>query len=195
MATEKKAEYPILPFPSQEDWRLWLEANHTNVDGIWMQFFKKGSGIPSVVYAEALDEALCFGWIDGQLKRGDDQYYLQKFTPRRKRSLWSKRNIEHVARLEAAGKIHASGWNAIAEAKANGRWDSAYDSHSNAMPPDDLMEELAKSPESLAFFESLNKVNKFSIIWRLQSAIKPEIREKRFKQILEMMSKGEKFHP
>lgn len=165
------------------------------VDGIWLQFYKKGSGVPTVVYAQALDEALCFGWIDGQLKSGDEKFYLQKFTPRRKRSLWSKRNIEHVSRLAETGKIHAAGWKAIEEAKANGRWDSAYDSHSNATPPDDLMQELAKDPQSLAFFESLNKVNRFSIIWRLQSAIKPEIRAKRFRQIVEMMAKGEKFHP
>lgn len=195
MASEKKPESPILPFSSQAEWRAWLESNHVTCDGIWLQFYKKGSGVPTVVYAEALDEALCFGWIDGQLKSGDDKYYLQKFTPRRKRSLWSKRNIEHVSRLEAEGKIHPAGWKAIEEAKANGRWENAYDSQSSATVPEYLLVELAKDPKSLAFFESLNKINKFSIIWRLQSANKQEIREKRLRQILDMMAKGEMFHP
>lgn len=195
MASEKKPELPILPFTSQTEWRKWLESNHAECDGIWLQFYKKGSGVSTVVYAEALDEALCFGWIDGQLKSGDEKYYIQRFTPRRKRSLWSKRNIEHVSRLEAEGKIHPAGWKAIEEAKANGRWENAYDSQGSATVPDYFLVELTKDPKSLAFFESLNKINRFSIIWRLQSASKPEIREKRLRQILEMMAKGEMFHP
>ena len=195
MASEKKPELPILPFTSQTEWRKWLESNHAECDGIWLQFYKKGSGVSTVVYAEALDEALCFGWIDGQLKSGDEKYYIQRFTPRRKRSLWSKRNIEHVSRLEAEGKIHPAGWKAIEEAKANGRWENAYDSQGSATVPDYFLVELTKDPKSLAFFESLNKINRFSIIWRLQSASKPEIRNKRLMQILDMMAKGEMFHP
>jgi len=190
-----KPDPPIISFGSQAEWREWLEQNHTLESGIWLQFYKKGSGTPSVSYAQALDEALCHGWIDGQLKRGDENFYLQKFTPRRKKSMWSKRNIEHIARLEQDGKMAPPGWKEVEAARADGRWDSSYDSPGNMTIPEDLLIELSKEPASLAFFESLNRANKYAISWRLQSAGKPEIREKRLKSILEMMAKGEKFHP
>ena len=157
--------------------------------------YKKGSGVPSVVYTEALEEALCFGWIDGQLKAGDALYYLQRFTPRRPRSTWSKRNIALVERLDREGKITASGWLAIEKAKADGRWDNAYDSAGSFSVPEDLLSHLAQEPKSEAFFESLNKINQYAIVWRLQSAPKPEIRQKRMKAILQMLAKGEKIHP
>ncbi|HWS00069.1 MAG TPA: YdeI/OmpD-associated family protein [Prolixibacteraceae bacterium] len=195
MNSGKKTELPIIPFSSQEEWEKWLEANHAISDGIWLQIYKKGSGIPSVVYSEALDEALCYGWIDGQLKSGDEKFYLQRFTPRRPRSTWSKRNIEHVARLEQQGKMKSSGWKAIEKAKADGRWENAYDSQANFKVPEDLLEELSKNQKSLEFFESLNKLNRYAICWRIQSAKNPVIRTKRMKMILEMLTKGEKFHP
>lgn len=195
MSQTIKPEPPIIPFGSQAEWRSWLEQNYTLHSGIWLQFYKKGSGIPTVTYAEALDEALCFGWIDGQMKRGDEKYYIQKFTPRRVRSMWSKRNTEHVARLEKEGKMAPSGWKAIEAAKADGRWDCAYDSPGKMTVPEDLLRELAKDQKSLAFFESLDKVNKFAIAWRLQSAKNPLIREKRMDSILEMLANGEKIHP
>ncbi len=195
MASENKTEQPILAFSSQSEWRNWLEQNHALSNGIWLQFYKKGSGTSTVVYDEALDEALCFGWIDGQLKRGDENFYIQRFTPRRARSMWSKRNIGIVARLEKEGKMHPAGQKAIDAAKADGRWDIAYDSPGNMTVPEELLLELAKVPESLAFFESLNKVNKFSISWRIQSAKNQVIKEKRMKVILEMLAKGEKLHP
>jgi len=190
-----KTELPIISFTSQEAWRKWLEENHAISNGIWLQIYKKGSGVPTVVYAEGLDEALCFGWIDGQLKRGDENFYLQRFTPRRPRSTWSKRNIGHVARLEMEGKMKASGWKVIEEAKADGRWENAYDSQSNMNTPDNLLEEISENQKSLEFFESLNKVNKYAILWRIQSAKNPEIKAKRMKIILEMLAKGEMFHP
>ena len=190
-----KTELPIISFTSQEAWRKWLEENHAISNGIWLQIYKKGSGVPTVVYAEGLDEALCFGWIDGQLKRGDENFYLQRFTPRRPRSTWSKRNIGHVARLEMEGKMKASGWKVIEEAKADGRWENAYDSQSNMNTPDNLLEEISENQKSLEFFESLNKVNKYAILWRIQSANNPEIKAKRMKIILEMLAKGEMFHP
>lgn len=195
MVREKKPDLPILFFTSQDEWSKWLEANHGVSDGIWLGMYKKGSGIPTVVYAEALDEALCYGWIDGQLKSGDDKYYIHRFTPRRAHSTWSRRNIGHVERLEKAGKMKPSGWKVIEDAKADGRWQNAYDSQSNMTVPEELMNELVKVPTSLAFFESLNKVNRYAIIWRIQSAKKHEIREKRMKIILEMLAKGEKIHP
>ena len=125
---QNKTESPILSFSSQEEWEHWLELNYTLLSGIWLQFYKKGSGVPTVVYSEALDTALCYGWIDGQLKRCDENSYLQKFTPRRARSTWSKRNIDHVTRLGEEGKMKPPGWKAVEAAKADGRWDSSYDS-------------------------------------------------------------------
>lgn len=195
MVLQKKPEPPIIPFPSRSDWREWLELNYSLQSGIWLQFYKKGSGIASLNYAEALDEALCFGWIDGQLKRGDEKYYLQKFTPRRKRSMWSKRNIGNIARLESEGKMAHPGWKEVEAARADGRWECAYDSPGKATIPEDLLLELAKDTATLAHFESLNKVNKFAISWRLQSAKNPEIRKKRMDAILDMLARGEKIHP
>jgi len=195
MAVGIKADLPIIAFSSQAQWRDWLESNSTVSNGIWLQFYKKGSGIPSVVYAEALDEALCYGWIDGQLKRGDDKFYLQRFTPRRPRSTWSKRNISHVARLEKEGLMKPSGLKAVEDAKRDGRWENAYDSQSDMTVPDYLLDELKNDPKSLAFFESLDKVNTYAIVWRLQSAKNPETRAKRMKVVLEMLAKGEKIHP
>jgi len=195
MAAEKKNELPVISFASQKDWREWLENNHALSDGIWLKMYKKGSGVASVVYAQALDEALCFGWIDGQLKAGDENFYLQRFTPRRARSTWSKRNISHVERLEKAGKMMPSGWKVIEEAKADGRWDNAYDSQSDMKIPGELMTELSASQKRLAYFESLNKVNRYAIIWRIQSAKNEGIRQKRLKIILEMLDREEKLHP
>ena len=195
MAVGIKADLPVIAFSSQAQWRDWLESNSTVSNGIWLQFYKKGSGIPSVVYAEALDEALCYGWIDGQLKRGDDKFYLQRFTPRRPRSTWSKRNISHVARLEKEGLMKPSGLKAVEDAKRDGRWENAYDSQSDMTVPDYLLDELKNDPKSLAFFESLDKVNTYAIVWRLQSAKNPETRAKRMKVVLEMLAKGEKIHP
>ena len=195
MAQTIKPELPIVPFGSQAEWRDWLEQNYTLHSGIWLQFYKKGSGTPTVTYAGALDEALCFGWIDGQMKRGDEKYYLQKFTPRRVRSMWSKRNTEHVARLEKEGKIAPSGWKAIEAAKADGRWACAYDSPGKMTVPEELLSELAKDPQSLAFFESLDKTNKYAIVWRIQSAKNPVTKAKRMSVILDMLANGEKIHP
>jgi len=195
MVQGKKPELPIIPFCSQKDWEKWLEINHSISDGIWLQIYKKGSGTPSVVYAEALDEALCYGWIDGQLKPGDKNFYLQRFTPRRARSTWSKRNIQHVERLEKAGKMKPSGWKVIEDAKGDGRWDNAYDAPGSMTIPQELIDELSKVPQSLTFFETLNKVNKYAIVWRYQSAKTPELRSKRLKAILEKLAKGETYHP
>jgi uncharacterized protein YdeI (YjbR/CyaY-like superfamily) len=195
MTLENKPDLPALSFSSQTEWRNWLEKNHSVSNGIWLQFYKKGSGTSTVVYAEALDEALCYGWIDGQLKRGDENFYFQRFTPRRKGSTWSKRNIEHVARLHSDGKMSASGIKEVEAAKADGRWDNSYDSQSNMTVPDDLLIELKKDPKTLAFWESLSKVNKYAIVWRIQTSRNQPLREKRMKTLLEMLARGEKIHP
>ena len=187
-------EFPVIAFQSQNKWRSWLSKNHSFADGIWLRLYKKDSGIKSINHDEALDEALCYGWIDGQAKSFDEESYLQKFTPRRKRSLWSKRNREKVEQLIKDGKMHSSGLKEIDTAKSDGRWEEAYDSPKNMKIPDDFLKELSKKPEAFAFFNTLNKTNKFSIGWRLQTAKKPETREKRIKTIIEMMEQGKKFH-
>jgi uncharacterized protein YdeI (YjbR/CyaY-like superfamily) len=185
---------PALPFASPADWETWLAQHHGSSPGIWLQFYKKGSGIPSVTYPEALDAALCYGWIDGQLKSGDDKHFFRKFTPRRPKSIWSKINIGHVDRLQKAGRMKPAGMKQVAAARADGRWDRAYDSQGNMEVPGDFMKALKQDKKALAFFETLSKSNTYAIAWRLQTAKKPETREKRMKQILEMLGKGEKFH-
>jgi uncharacterized protein YdeI (YjbR/CyaY-like superfamily) len=184
-----------LHFKSSADFRSWLEENHAESQGIWLRIFKKDSGEKSLSYAEALDQALCYGWIDGQTKPCDERSWLRKFTPRRSRSGWSKINTQHVERLTKAGVMTRAGLAAVKAAKADGRWKVAYDSPRNARPPEDFLKELAKNKKAKAFFESLNKANVYSIVYRLQTAKKPETREKRMKMILAMMDQGKQFHP
>jgi len=160
-----------------------------------MRLFKVKSGVATITYAEALDAAICYGWIDGQKKAFDSESWLQKFTPRGRKSVWSKRNREHVERLEKLGLMQAAGLEEVEAAKADGRWEQAYDSSSNMVVPADFLNELAKHKKAQVFFKTLNKTNIFSIVWRLQTAKKPETRSKRMKAILEMLKKGEKFHP
>ncbi len=185
----------ILPFKSSAAFRLWLNKNHARSDGIWLRFFKKASGRKTVTYAEALDQALCHGWIDGQVKRFDELSWLQKFTPRRARSSWSKLNTQHVERLIKSGHMTPAGMRAVEAAKADGRWQAAYASPRNATPPEDFLKALAKNKKAKAFFETLNRANIYAIVYRLQTAKKPETREKRMKLILSMMRAGKKFHP
>jgi uncharacterized protein YdeI (YjbR/CyaY-like superfamily) len=182
-------------FQSSADFRQWLAQNHVGSNGIWLRFFKKGSKQTSLTYAQALDQALCFGWIDGQKKPFDQESWLQRFTPRRPKSAWSKINTEHVARLTKARAMTAAGLAAVAAAKADGRWQAAYVSQRNAGPPDDFLKELGKNKKAKAFFETLNKANVYAIVYRLQTAKKPETRAKRMEVILAMMTQGKKFHP
>lgn len=187
-------DLPIISFAAPSQWAEWLDANHAVSGGVWLRIFKKATGIASVNYAEALDEALCYGWIDGQKNKYDAESYLQRFTPRRPRSLWSKINTGHVERLIAAGKMKPAGIKEIEAAQRDGRWQRAYDSHKNMTVPEDFLKELEKDPQARAFFQTLNKTNLYAIVFRLQTAKKAETREKRVKQILEMLAKGEKFH-
>lgn len=184
----------IKSFSSARNWETWLATNHTKSDGLRIQFFKKHSGTKTITYAEALDVALCYGWIDGQAYPFDKDSWLQKFTPRRAKSMWSKRNQEHVARLIKVGKMKPAGLKVVEAAKADGRWEQAYDSPSNMKMPDDFLRALAKNKKAEAFFKTLNKTNTYAIAWRLQTAKKPETREKRMEMLLEMMAKGEKLH-
>jgi len=189
-----KSELQIISFKSQTEWEVWLNQNCNTSKGIWIRFYKKNSGVPTLVYNEALDGALCYGWIDGQLKKMDESSYIQKFTPRRPKSMWSKRNIDHVSRLEEEGKMQPSGISEVEKARKDGRWERAYDSPGKMEVPADFILELSKNKKAYEFFESLNKINKYSIGWRLQTAKNAEAREKRLNDILGMMERGEKFH-
>jgi len=189
-----KTEIPIIGFASDEEWELWLVKNHASSNGLWLKIFKKDSGNKTVTYAEALDVALCYGWIDGQKKSNDAQSFLQKFTPRRTKSIWSKVNTEHIERLTKAGKMKPAGIKVVEEAKADGRWEKAYSSGSKMTMPEDFLKELSKNKKAEAFFKTLNKTNLYSIGFRLQTAKTEETRLKRMKAILDMMKKGTKFH-
>ncbi len=184
----------ILSFNTPSAFRIWLKQNHLSSDGIWLRISKKGAEAQSITYAEALDEALCFGWIDGQKKPFDKFSWLQRFTPRRAKSNWSRVNTQHVERLIAEGKMDAAGHAAIESAKADGRWAAAYDSFSNATFPDDFLVELQKNERAEAFFRTLSKANLYAISYRLQTAKKPETRQKRMEMILGMLDRGEAFH-
>jgi len=183
-----------LAFKSATAFRRWLAAKHQNIDGIWLRMFKKNSGKKTVTYAEALDEALCFGWIDGQRKTFDELSFIQKFTPRRARSGWSRRNTQHAERLIKTGQMTPAGLAAIEAAKADGRWQAAYSSPRNATPPEDFLKALGRNKKARSFFDTLSKANLYAIVYRLQTAKKPETRERRLQNILAMLSRGEKFH-
>jgi len=191
--TQKKA-LQILSFVTQTEFEKWLEQNNSIPEGIWIRFYKKESGIDTLVYKEALDVALCYGWIDGQVKKYDNLSYIQKFTPRRAKSMWSKRNKEHVMRLLKENRMKPSGLTEVENAKTDGRWERAYDSPGNMTIPEDFILKLSTNKKAFEFFESINKTNKYTIGWRLQTAPSQEIREKRMNEIILMMEKGEKFH-
>ncbi len=184
----------IISFASSTEFRNWLKKNHKQSSGIWLRIWKINADTVSLTYAEALDEALCFGWIDGQKKTYDRGSWLQRFTPRKADSRWSKKNTEHAERLIKAKKMTSSGLKEIKLAKDDGRWSSAYDSFSSAKVPDDFLKALLKNKKAKEFFETLNKTNLYSICYRLQTAKRVETRERRIKDIIKMLENGEKFH-
>ena len=180
--------------PDRAAWTAWLERHHASAGEVFLVFHRKAAGAPTISYAEAVEEALCFGWIDGQTLKHDDKSWLQKFTRRRPKSVWSKINTGHVDRLIKAGRMAAAGQAEIEAAKKDGRWSAAYDSPSKATIPEDFLMALARDKKAKAFFDTLNKTNRYSIAWRLQTARKPETRRRRMNMILAMLSRGEAFH-
>ena len=182
-----------MEFQPAETFETWLIKNHGNSTGLRLKIFKKIRKKKTISYAEALDVALCYGWIDGQKQAHDEQAWLQKFCPRRTKSIWSKKNTEHVERLINEGRMRPAGLKAVEEAKADGSWGKAYDPPSKMTIPEDFLKELSKNKKAEASFRGLNKTNLFSIGFRLQTAKKQETREKRMKEIIEMLAKGEKF--
>lgn len=181
-------------FKSAGDFRKWLAKNHTKQEGIWVRHFKRNSGKVTVTYAQALDEALCYGWIDAQKKAFDESSWLQRYCPRRAKSKWSKINKDHALRLIKTKKMAAPGLKAIAAAKKDGRWAEAYDSPSNASLPDDFARALKANSKANAFFKTLNRANVYSIQYRLQTSKKPETRQEWIDRIIKMLENGEKFH-
>jgi uncharacterized protein YdeI (YjbR/CyaY-like superfamily) len=188
------AEADIRRFRNQKDWENWLERHHDKSSGLWIRLSKKGSKLPSVTYGEALESALCYGWIDAQKRADSDQAFLQRFTPRRSRSIWSKINREKVLALIANGRMRPAGLEEVKRAQADGRWDAAYDSPSTATVPDDFQEALDRNPRAKRFFATLSSANRYAILWRLQTAKKPETRVRRVALFVEMLEKGETIH-
>ena len=190
----KSTELPVLPFESKKKWADWLARQHDKSPGVWLKLSKKDSGIPSVTRDEALDIALCYGWIDGQGKSFDDKYWLQKFTPRRPKSIWSKINTEKVERLITSGEMKPAGFRAIEAAKQDGRWEAAYASQKNSTVPEDFQAVLNKNRKAKAFFATLKGASRYAILFRIHNAKKPETRAKRVQQFVEMLERGEKLH-
>ena len=193
MATGKDGK-PILSFASPEEWEAWLEQEHATSDGVWIKFAKKGSGVASVVYAEAVEAGLCYGWIDSQALSLDERFYLQKFTPRRARSKWSRVNRDKVEELTRQGRMRPAGLAEVERAKGDGRWEAAYSSPANAAVPDDLQRALDANPTAAEFFARLNKSNRFAIVYQLEDAKKPETRTRRLQKFVAMLERGEKLY-
>ena len=190
-----RAELPIELFEDQDAWAAWLESNHADSPGLWLRHAKKASGLASVSYAEALDVALCYGWIDGQKKSYDESSWLQKWTPRGAKSIWSKINREKALKLIEQARIQPAGLAEVERAKQDGRWEAAYDSHSTATVPDDLQAALDSNAEAGAFFATLNSTNRYAILFRIQTAKKAETRAKRIREFIGMLERHEKMHP
>jgi len=190
----KAAKLPTLPFESKKKWSDWLAKQHDKTPGVWLKIGKKEAGISSVTYEEALDVALCYGWIDGQKKGFDEKYWLQKFTPRGPKSIWSKINTEKAERLIVSGEMKPAGFKAIDLAKQDGRWEAAYASQKNISIPEDFQAALDKNKKAKAFFATLKSAERYSFLFRIHQAKKPETRAKRIQQFIELLEKGEKLH-
>ncbi len=190
MATELET----LLFANQDELEVWLEENGAESDGIWLKIAKKGAPVPSVTYDEAVELALCFGWIDSQVRRLDETHYIQRFTPRRPRGRWSKINREKAEALEAGGSLRPAGAAEVEAAKADGRWEAAYEGAATAKVPADLQAELDANPKLAAAFADLDSANRYAIIWRLGDAKKPETRVRRLAKFLAMLENDEKLH-
>ena len=186
-------ELPTLPFESKNEFAEWLAKNHDKSAGAWLKLAKKDAEILSVTYKEAVNVALCYGWIDGQAKSFDDKYWLVKFTPRRPKSIWSQINTKRVEKLIASGEMKPSGLKAVEAAKQDGRWDAAYASQKNISVPADFQSALSKNEKAKAFFESLTGSKRYAFLFRIETAKKAETRVKRILQFVEMLEKGETF--
>jgi len=191
----KGQDLPIVAFPDQAAWDAWLAEHHAASPGVWLKIAKKGAGIASVTYAEAVEAALCHGWIDSQKAAFDAAFSLQRFTPRRPKSIWSRVNRDKAEALIARGAMRPAGLREVERAKADGRWDAAYEPPSTMAVPDDLQTALDGSDAARAFFATLNSTNRYAILHRIQTAKKPETRARRIEQFVAMLAEGKKLYP
>lgn len=183
-----------LTFATQDEWENWLAQNGGTSTGIWLRLAKKGAKQPTLTYAQALESALCYGWIDGQKQAEGEEYWLQRFTRRSAKSIWSKLNKDKAEALIGAGRMRPPGMQEIEKAKKDGRWEKAYASASNATVPDDLQAALDANPDARAFFATLNSRNRYAILFRIQNAKKPETRARKIAEFIDMLKRGETFH-
>ncbi|MGQ4333866.1 YdeI family protein [Streptomyces hayashii] len=190
----RKSPDPVLLVATQEEWEKWLDENHEDVSGIWFQIPKNGSGVEGVDYAHALESALCYGWIDGQKKKLDDRHWLQRFTPRRPDSKWSKVNREKAAELIKSGRMRSAGLREVEKAKTDGRWEAAYAAQSKATVPDDLQAALDAAPKARDFFATLDSRNRYAILHRVEDAKKPETRAARIEKFVAMLAEQKKLY-
>ena len=189
-------DLPELLVADTAEWRTWLRGHHSKSQGVWLVLAKKGTTHPTMLsYDEALDEAICFGWIDGQLGRRDNATFLRRFTPRKARSPWSQRNVAIAERLSASGRMDRSGEDEVRQAKADGRWNTAYAGQASVEVPEDLADALIANPGAQARFQTLTSANRYSILYRIGSAKKVETRARRIEQFVEMLARGETIHP
>lgn len=191
---EMLGDIPVLAFVSQETWKTWLESHYDTPAGIWMKFAKKQAPVTTVTYTEALEIALCYGWIDGQVKRYDESFYLQKFTPRRPKSIWSKVNVQKATALIRSGAMQPVGLAAIEAAKKDGRWERAYDSSSTITIPPDFQASLEQDPQANEFFATLTQSARYAFLWRLQTTVKPELRATKIANFVQMLHDKQKLH-
>ncbi len=201
MPSAKPAAGPSAPaevaptlFKSAKAFEVWLKKHHAVSDGLWLKIAKRGAAEPSISYPEAVEVALCWGWIDGQKKSLGEQHFLQRFTPRRARSIWSKINVDKVAALVEAGRMQAPGQAQIDAATADGRWARAYDGSRSAVVPEDLLAALEAEPKAKAFFATVNAANRYAVLWRIQTAVKAQTRAQRIAQLVAMLARGETLH-
>jgi uncharacterized protein YdeI (YjbR/CyaY-like superfamily) len=186
---------PVMTFDSTDAWDAWLAAHHAGSPGLWLKIAKKGAAGRTISYSDALDVALCHGWIDGQKGRHDDEYWLQRFTPRKPGSRWSKINTERAAALIESGRMRPAGLSEVERAQADGRWEQAYESQSRVTVPEDLARALAANERARAFFATLDSANRYAILYRIGTAKKPETRAKRIDTFVAMLSEHKKIHP
>jgi len=193
-AQKAKTSDPIRLFATPAAWAAWLEKNHRKSDGLWLRLAKKESGLRSVTYGEAVETALCYGWIDGQKRGESDEAWLQRFVPRSPKSIWSKINREKATALIKSGRMQAAGWEAVEAAKKDGRWEMAYDSPSAAKVPADFQAALDASPRASEFFQGLDGANRYAVLFRIQTAKKPETRARKILEFIQMLERHERIH-
>jgi uncharacterized protein YdeI (YjbR/CyaY-like superfamily) len=193
--TSRTDNSPVRLFKSKRAWVTWLEKNHRQHSGMWLRLAKKDSGLRSLTYQESLEAALCYGWIDGQKRPEDERTWLQRFLPRSGKSIWSKINRGKALTLIANGEMKTAGLEAVESAKKDGRWEAAYDSPSKATVPDDFQTALDANPRARAFFETLDRANRYAVLWRIQTVKKAETRIRKIRQFIEMLERKEKIHP